>query len=290
MPNSIPDTDNTNDTILVTGGTGKTGRRIVERLRALGRPVRVAARSTQPAFDWHDADTWDAALDGVAAVYLSYAPDLAIPGARQAIEGFVRRAVECGVQRLVLLSGRGEAEAEACERVVQMAGPAWTVVRAGWFNQNFSEGAFRDMVVDGVIPLPAGEIPEPFVDADDIADVAVAALTGTGHDGRVYEVTGPRLLTFAEVAAMLSQATGREVRFVPITQAEFSAGLAASGAPASLAWLLNYLFETVLDGRNAHLGDGVQRALGRPPADFTDYARAVAARGDWHRGDRDAAA
>jgi uncharacterized protein YbjT (DUF2867 family) len=221
----------------------------------------------------------------VSAAYITYAPDLAIPGATDAIRAFVDRTVAKGVQRLVLLSGRGEEEAQACERIVQESGVEWTVVRASWFDQNFSEGAFLNMVLEGEITLPAGDIPEPFVDADDIADVAVAALTEEGHAYEIYEVTGPRMLTFAQVAQEISRAAGRELRFVSIRQQAFMAAVSESGAPADVAWMLNYLFETVLDGRNAYLCDGVKRALGREPTDFAEYARRVAATGVWNTAD-----
>ena len=161
------------------------------------------------------------------------------------------------------------------------AGLEWTIVRASWFNQNFSEGAFVDMVLSGVITLPAGDQAEPFVDVDDIADVAAAALTEDHHHGQVYEVTGPRLMTLADVAADLSRATGREITYVDVPHDGFVAEVAASGAPKDVVWMLDYLFSTVLDGRNAHLTDGIQRALGRPPKDFADYARDVAATGVW---------
>ena len=266
---------------LVLGGTGKTGRRVAERLASRGVPTRIASRSAIPAFDWNDPDTWDAALEGVVAAYVSYAPDLAIPGATDTIRAFVQRAVEKKVRRLVLLSGRGEEEAQLCERIVQDSGIEWTVVRASWFNQNFSEGEFLGMVLDGAITLPAGDVPEPFVDADDIADVAVAALTEDGHDGQIYEVTGPRSLTFAEATAEIASAAGRRIEFVQIPPEAFAAGIAESGAPADIAWLLDYLFGTVLDGRNAHVCDGVQRALGRAPTDFAEYARRIAATGVW---------
>lgn len=108
-----------------------------------------------------------------------------------------------------------------------------------------------------------------------------AALTEEGHVYEIYEVTGPRLLTFAELAQEISSAAGREVQFIEIPKEAFSTAIAESGAPDDIAWLLSYLFETVLDGRNAYLSDGVQRALGREPADFTDYARRVAKTGAW---------
>ena len=221
-------------------------------------------------------------LDGVRAVYITYAPDLAIPGATDSIREFVGKAVEQGVERLVLLSGRGEAEAQLCERIVQESGVEWTVVRASWFNQNFSEGEFLGMVLDGAVTLPAGNIPEPFVDVNDIADVAVAALTEKGHNGEIYEVTGSSMLTFADVAAEISRAAGREVNFIEIPKEAFAGAIAESGAPEDIAWLLNYLFDTVLDGRNAYVCDGVQRALGREPTDFADFARRAAAAGSWN--------
>jgi len=266
---------------LVLGGTGKTGRRVAERLKALGIPTRVASRSATPAFEWNNPGTWQAALDGVTAAYVTYAPDLAIPGATEAIRAFVAKAVDLDVRRLVLLSGRGEAEAQLCERIVQDAGVEWTVIRASWFNQNFSEGEFLGMVLDGAIALPASDIPEPFVDVDDIADVAVAALTEDGHNGEIYEVTGPRMLTFTEAAREISRAAGRKVEFVRIPKEVFATAISDAGAPEEIAWLLNYLFDTVLDGRNANVCDGVQRALGRAPTDFAEFARRTAASGVW---------
>jgi len=267
--------------ILVLGGTGKTGRRVAEKLQARGVATRIASRSASPAFDWNDASTWEAALENVSAVYLSYAPDLAVPGATDTVRRFVARAIDTGVKRLVLLSGRGEEEAQACERIVQESCAEWTVVRASWFMQNFSEGEFSGMVVDGAITLPAADVPEPFIDINDIADVAVAALVEDGHTHEIYEVTGPRLMTFTDLAREISQAAGRTIPFVQIPAEAFAGAIAESGVPDEVAWLLNYLFDTVLDGRNAYLSDGVERALGRKPADFSDFARRVAERGVW---------
>jgi len=277
----INNTKISNELTLVLGGTGKTGRRIVEQLTSLNVPTRIASRASDPRFDWGDQGTWSAVLDGVTVAYLNYAPDLAIPGAADSIHAFVKKAVEQGVKRLVLLSGRGEEEAQRCERIVQDAGIEWTVVRSSWFNQNFSEGEFLDMVLAGAITLPAGDVPEPFVDAEDIADVAVAALTEEGHVGQVYEVTGPRMLTFREAVAEIARASGREIQYIQIPHEDFTAGITESGAPDDIAWLLDYLFSTVLDGRNAHLCNGVQRALGREPTDFAEYARRIADSGVW---------
>jgi uncharacterized protein YbjT (DUF2867 family) len=272
---------NSNGLILVLGATGKTGRRIATGLETRGIAFRSGSRSATPAFDWSNEAGWDACLQNVTAVYINYAPDLAIPGATDSIRAFTERARSHGVNRLVLLSGRGEAEAQACEKIVQESGIDWTIIRASWFYQNFSEGAFIDMVLAGQITLPAGDTAEPFVDVDDIADVALAALTEAGHTGEVYEVTGPRLMTFADIARELSQASARRIDYVQIPRTAFLAGVTESGVPKDVAWLLDYLFSSVLDGRNAHLNDGIQRALGRPPRDFTDYARDVAATGLW---------
>ncbi|MFC5664817.1 NmrA family transcriptional regulator [Kitasatospora misakiensis] len=265
-------------TVLVTGGTGKTGWRVAERLTALGHTARIGSRTAPVPFDWEDDTTWDAALDGVTAAYLAYYPDLAFPGAVETVDAFARHAAKAGVRQLVLLSGRGEEAAQAAEQAVAAAGTGWTVVRCAWFSQNFSEAFFLEPVLSGELALPVGAAVEPFVDADDIADVAVAALTEDGHDGEVYELTGPRLLSFVDVAAELSAATGREIRFTAVSVEEYRAVLATVGLPGEFA----DLFTMILDGRNAHLADGVRRALGRPARDFADYARATAASGVWN--------
>jgi uncharacterized protein YbjT (DUF2867 family) len=268
-------------TTLVLGSNGKTGRRVAQRLTALGLPWRAGSRTANPPFSWEDPATWAPALQGMGSVYISYFPDIAVPGAADTVGAFARLAVQQGVRRLVLLSGRGEEGAQLAERAVQATGADWTVLRATWFNQNFSEGNFLGMVLDGELTLPVGEVPEPFVDADDIADVAVAALTQHGHVGEVYELTGPRLLTFAQAADEITRAAGRPVRCTPIPLDAFTAALAQQGEPPEVVDLLRYLFNEVLDGRNAHLADGVQRALGRAPRDFAEFARDVAAGGVW---------
>jgi uncharacterized protein YbjT (DUF2867 family) len=268
--------------VVVLGASGKTGRRIVERLRARDVPVRLGSRSARPPFDWAAPDTWRPALEGASAAYVSYFPDLAAPGAPEAVQALAGVALEAGVERLVLLSGRGEEEAQRSEEALMRSGAAWTVVRSSWFNQNFSEAHFRAPLLAGELALPAGDVGEPFVDADDIADVAVAALTEEGHVGEVYEVTGPRLLTFAEAVAEIARASGRELAYAPIGIDDFAVGLAAAGVPGDEAALLRYLFTEVLDGRNAHVTDGVQRALGRPARDFSAFSRDAAASGAWN--------
>jgi len=274
---------NTQDMTLVLGGTGKTGRRVVERLKARGVPVRIGSRSAELPFEWQDPTTWAPVLQDVAAVYITYYPDLAVPGAADTIQTFVDQAVQSKVRRLVLLSGRGEEEAQRCERIVQDAGVEWTILRASWFCQNFSEAFLRDLVLGGEVALPASDVREPFIDAEDIADVAVAALTEPGHAGQLYELTGPRLLTFAETVGEIARATGREITYTPISQEAFISALTEQDVPADFVVLLSYLFNEVLDGRNAHLTDGVRCALGRAPRDFTDYVRDANAAGAWQQ-------
>jgi uncharacterized protein YbjT (DUF2867 family) len=266
--------------ILVLGSTGKTGRRVVERLRARGIPTRAGARSGEPPFDWDDRDTWAPVLQGVGSVYVSHYLD-ALPGAAEIIGSFAELAVANGIPRLVHLSGRGEAEAELAEQAMRDTGAGVTTLRSTWFSQNFSESYFLDGLLAGELALPAVNAPEPFVDADDIADVAVAALTEDGHVGETYELTGPRLLTFTDAVGEIAQATGRKIRYVPVSIEDFAAGLGEQAVPGDWIELLVYLFQEVLDGRNAHLADGVQRALGREPKDFADYARDAAATGVW---------
>ncbi len=279
-----------NPKVLVIGGTGKTGRRVAERLIDRGVEIRVVSRSTSPAFDWHEEGAWAEALTGITAVYITFAPDLAVPGATGRIQQFVDTAVAAGVERLVLLSGRGEEEAQACEQIVQAQDVEWTIVRSSWFMQNFSEGEFSGMVNDGALTLPAADIPEPFIDINDLADVAVAALTETGHAHEIYEVTGPRLLTFVEVAEELSRQLERKVHFHGIAQDDFDVYLLEAGLPKDICWLLSYLFTTVLDGRNAYLSDGVQRALSREPADFSEFVKRHLQRGTWAETDAGVAA
>lgn len=279
---TLSSTDNINATeMLVLGGSGKTGRRVVQRLEAMGHTVRVGSRGGTPPFDWKDSANWAELLRGVAAVYIAYYPDLAVPGSAEAITRLVHLAEESGVGKLVLLSGRGEPEARACEEIVQASSVPSTIVRCAWFNQNFSEYIFREMVMAGQIALPAGEVREPFVDVDDIAEVAAAALTDSRHDGELYELTGPCLLTFDDVAAEISRVLGREVTYVNIPHADFMAGLRRAPVDPEVVGLVDYLFREVLDGRNARLVDGVQRALGRPAKDFAAFVRDAAAAGAW---------
>ncbi|MEV6753247.1 NAD(P)H-binding protein [Streptomyces sp. NPDC051214] len=269
-------------TVLVTGATGRTGRRVAEAARAAGHTVRAASRSGAVRFDWYDPSTWEDALRGADAAYLAYMPDVGAPGAGETVGALARRAVELGVRRLVLLSARGEDQAEPAERAVRESGAEWTVVRASWFAQNLSEGPLLDGMRAGELVFPADEVLEPFIDARDIADVVVAVLRpDSGYAGRVLEISGPRLLSFRDAVAEVAAAAGREIRYVAVSAREYGGALAEFGVPAEETAFLVELFETQLDGRNAYLSEGVREVLGREPRDFADFAREQAEAGVW---------
>lgn len=268
--------------ILVIGGTGKTGRKVVQRLQALEQEVRIGSRNAQPAFDWQDPDTWPAALQGMDKVYVTFQPDLAVPGALDAIEALTKLAVRSGVKKMVLLSGKGEREAELSEQVVIHSGLDYTIIRASWFNQNFSESFFLDPILAGQVALPKPEAKVPYVDTDDIADVAVEVLLNDRHNGQIYELTGPRLLTFPEVMQEIAAATGRDIQFTPISLTAYIKMLEEFQVPADYVWLINYLFTEVLDAKgNSVISNDIEKVLGRPAKDFSDYVRETAATGAW---------
>ncbi|MEL6960256.1 MAG: NmrA family NAD(P)-binding protein [Pseudomonadota bacterium] len=270
----------TDQPILIIGATGKTGARVAAKLEGKGVAVRRGSRRSETPFDWEDPGTWAPVLTGVSKAYVTYFPDLAFPGAVEKLEAFTKIALETGLKHIVLLSGRGEHFASIGEEIVRNSGLPFTIVRAAWFAQNFSEGYLRDPILEGVLPMPGGDIKEPIVDIDDIADVVVAALTEEGHLGARYEVTGPRLMTFAEMAEVLTTTLGRHIQHVPITFEDFHANVAASGGDF-VAEVFTQIARETLDGRNAHTADGVERALGRKPRDFTDFARSAMAAGAW---------
>lgn len=273
--------------ILVLGGTGKTGRRVASQLQARGFEARVASRSAKQRFDWYDESTWEPVLDGVNSVYLVDLVDEPVEwDAAVSVRAFCKLALAGGVKRLVLLQARTNEEAGGksligSEREVQESGAEWTILRPTWFTQNFSEGILLDGIRAGELRLPAGDGMEPFVDCEDVAAVAVAALTEDGHAGQTYELTGPRPLTFGDAVGEIARATGREIRYVPVSPEEYIAELVAEGTPPDYARMVADLIGQIREGKNAYLSDGVQCALGREPLDFVGYAKTAAATGVW---------
>lgn len=266
---------------LVLGATAKTGRRVADKLRAQGHEVRAVSRNTSPSFDWTNPDSWQDCLNDVDAVYITFQPDLAVPGSDAIIAQFAKAAIANGANRLVMLSGRGEEAAHRAEDALLQSGADATILRANWFFQNFSEDLFLPYIQSGTLALPAGDIPEPFIDADDIAECAVACLLDPAHIGKTYELSGAEALTFADVTAIIGQAIHRPVHFVPITLDELDAGMAADGVPDDFRGLIRYLFSEVLDGRNSTPTQDVKAILGRDPNSLIRYAETVAKTGLW---------
>ena len=272
------------ENFLIIGGTGKTGRRIVERLQNKGQHVRVGSRSATPAFDWHAPQFWGRAFEGIDKVYISYQPDLAVPGALEAIEQLVRQAKKSDIKKLVLLSGKGEREAQLCEQVIIHSGVDYTILRASWFNQNFSENFLLEPILDGFVALPQADVQIPFVDTNDIAAVAVEALLHEAHNGEIYQLTGSRLLTFRSAIAEISSVTKRNLMFTPISIQAYSDAMRTNGLPEDLVWLIAYLFTEVLGNPdNEEISHDIEKVLGRKPIDFKDYVRNTAKTGIWNR-------
>jgi len=268
--------------VLVIGGTGKTGRKVADRLIKKNVPVRIGSRSSDPPFDWQDASTWPKALEGMDKVYITFQPDLAVPGAFEAIEGLTNEARRQGIQKLVLLSGKGEREAERCEGAILHSGLDFTIVRASWFNQNFSESFFLDPIKAGHVALPQANVPIPFVDTDDIADVVVEVLLDNRHNGAIYNLTGPQTLTFSEVIQEISKVTGRDITFTPVSLSAYSKMLKEFQVPADYIWLINYLFTEVLGSPHiSEISHDIVKVLGRKPKDFSQYVRETAATDVW---------
>lgn len=271
----------TTELFLITGGTGRVGHRVTRLLHGDGRRVRVASRSGASPFDWSEPSTWDASLDGASAAFICFTPDLGLPGADVTIKDFTDRAVRAGVSRLVLLSGRGEEGARRCEDVVRASGVETVVLRSAWFAQNFSENFLLGPVRRGAFTLPGGDVTEPFVDLDDLAQVAVLALTDPAHAGAVYEITGPEPLSFADVARDLSRATGRDIVYRPGDPGDLVADLVQDGIPAEATAPLAAVFAEILDGRNSVATETLTQLLGRSAGTFADYAHRAAGSGCW---------
>ncbi|MFP2909281.1 NmrA family NAD(P)-binding protein [Pyxidicoccus sp. 3LFB2] len=267
------------DEILVLGATGTTGRRLTALLRAAGVSVRPASRKGQVRFDWAEPATWEPAVTGASRMYLMAPHDTPVDPA------FVRLAVERGVRHIVLLSSRaiepmGDTRLMSAERTVRESGAEWTVLRPDWFNQNFDEGVFRDAILAGTLAVPLGTARQVFVDADDIAAVAAAVLTGNGHAGKTYEVTGPRALSFEEAATLISRASGRQVRYLG-TGEDYLAAMGAFGLPREQTLQEVQAFTALRDLGDGKPADTVQRLVGRAPKSFETYVTEAAARGAW---------
>ncbi|WP_166924036.1 Rossmann-fold NAD(P)-binding domain-containing protein [Flavobacterium poyangense] len=269
--------------ILVLGANGKTGKRVVKRLQQISDiEIGIGSRTAEHPFDWENPETWSAVIKGTHTVYITFQPDLAVPTAAAIISQFTSLANELGVQKMVLLSGRGEKEAQVCEEIVKSTAKYWTIVRASWFNQNFSESFFLEPILAGFVALPRAEALEPFTDADDIADVVTACLLNDKHNGQTYELTGPRLLTFPEAVKEIAKAANREIQFQPLTLEEYKQMLQEYQVPEDHIWLINYLFEQVLDGRNSSITNDIEKVLHRKATDFSTYAEEIAKSGIWN--------
>nr|WP_315151722.1 NmrA family transcriptional regulator [uncultured Flavobacterium sp.] len=269
--------------ILILGGNGKTGRRVAQLLNSVnGVEVRLGSRSEKPSFDWEKPETWLEAIKGIDTAYITFQPDLAIPTAPETIRQFTELAAQNGVDKMVLLSGRGEKEAQICEEIVKSTAQKWTIVRTSWFNQNFSESIFLEPILAGFVALPKANIPEPFTDADDIAAVVAEALLNEKHNGKTYELTGPRLLNFEQAIAEIAEITGREIVFQSLSLEQYIDMLRQYQVPEDVIWLVNYLFAEVLDGRNSTVTNDIEKVLGRKATDFTDYVLKTAQTGIWN--------
>jgi uncharacterized protein YbjT (DUF2867 family) len=268
--------------ILVIGGTGKTGRKVVEGLRNQNQNVRIGGRSSTPSFDWHDSSNWSEVMQGIDKMYIVYYPDLAVPGAYDAIQELVKVAKEAGVQKAVLLSGKGEVEAERCEQVVVNSGLEYTLVRASWFSQNFSESFLLEPILARYVALPMPNAKIPFVDTGDIAEVVVEALLDDTHNGKTYEITGPRALSFKEVVEEISKGIEQNIQYQAVSLEEYNAMMKAAGVPDDYIWLFDYLFREVLSlEKNQVVSNDVEKVLGRKATDFNEYVKNTVETGVW---------
>ncbi|WP_411028804.1 NmrA family NAD(P)-binding protein [Spongiimicrobium sp. 3-5] len=270
--------------ILVIGGTGKTGRRVVNGLKNLGHNVRIGSRSNNPSFDWSDPSTFSGALKGMDRAYITYYPDLAVPGAKEAIDTLTQAALKEGLEKVVLLSGKGEQEAERCEEIVANSGLNYTLVRASWFNQNFSESFLLEPILAGYVALPMPEAKIPFVDADDIADVVTKVLVDDTYNSQTITVTGPRKMTFEDIVNEISLGCQRKITYEAITLEEYSEAMKTFGLPEDYIWLFTYLFREVLGNpENQEISNDFEKVLGRSATDFSEFVQKTVKSGIWNQ-------
>lgn len=263
-------------TVLVTAASGNTGGRVARQLTARGVAVRRAGRTGPARFDWSDPSTFGTALDGVHGVYLVLPPGVADPA--PVLAPFLERARRTGVHRLVLLSSSAVPFDDAVGAALGESVPDWAVLRPSWFASNFTtdhlHGASARRNGEIVSATEDGRV--PFIDPDDIAAVAVRFLTGEAAARRDVVLTGPRPLSFDEVAAALSEAIGRPVRHRRVTAPELTALHRAGGMPEAFADLLAGMDVAIAAGAEDRTTPLVERITGRPPATFHDFlARAA---------------
>ncbi|HEY2834249.1 MAG TPA: NAD(P)H-binding protein [Sporichthyaceae bacterium] len=273
---------------LVIGGTGKTGKRVAAQLSAQGATARVGTRTPGApggreipvSFEWDDTAGYKAALDGVDGVFMvpptfrvDYVP---------LVEAFLAAAKSVNGPRVVFLSARGAVIGDhipmrGAEQMLIDSGLEYTILRPSWFNQNFSEYFLLDAVRDNnMIPVPTGEGRTPFVDLDDVAAVAVAALTLTGHAGKNYDVTGPDSLSFGDTARILSDILDRDIAFIDLAPDAWKAAAIGAGMPADYAQLATELLGLVRSGGEDLVSGDVEEVLGRRPKSFPHWATSVA--------------
>lgn len=267
--------------VLVTGAKGTTGRRIAERLKLEGVEFRAASRSSETRFDWANPETWKPALQGMRSVYVvpegSAGPEV--------VASFAKLAADEGVAILVLLSTR-EAEYEgyenhlAIEDAVIDAGTGWTILRPSWFCQNFYTQFDRE-VRSGLLELPAGEGKDPFVDADDVAEVAFQALTMHGLEDKVYELSGPDPLSYREATERISALTGLTVRYEPVSEQTYYQRLREKGIPDDQARVMIVAHRPIAAGDNDFTSEGYRRLTGHPSKDFDTFVSETVAKGIW---------
>lgn len=271
--------------ILLTGGTGKTGRRTARRLAANGHDVLLASRGGGAAeglpgirFDWGDPHTFDAALAEREAVYLLAPSD--VPTSLAAMQPLIDRALAKGIRRFVLLSAsslpKGGPMMGAVHAYLEDNVPEWTVLRPTWFMQNFSEQQHQPTIRDeGVIYSATGDGRVPFIDAEDIAAVAAEALTRRVAFNRDLILTGPQPLSYGDVAETIGATIGRPVRHANLTEAELARRFEAAGMEASYAAILAAMDTAIAGGSEDRLSPDVETATGKVPGAFANFAHRV---------------
>jgi ergot alkaloid biosynthesis protein len=275
------------DTILVTGGTGKVGRRVARRLRENGYDVYTASRKqgvesgnenvAHRSFDWADETTYRAVLAGVQRLFLVAPVRVADPS--EQMNMFLTYALQAGVQRVVLLSSslvqEGMMGPGMVHKAIREQAPEWAVLRPSWFMQNFVEDHYHATSIrdEGVIVAATGDGCVGFVDADDIAEVALHVLIDAQPHNRDYIITGPQALSYAQVAQILSQTFGRSINFVCLPPEQMQARLVAAGMPPAFAELMAQVeYQAIRNGLEDRVTSTVEQVTGRLPHSLAEFA------------------